>query len=138
MKKIIVRLANGLGNQLFTYAAAYACAKKNNAQLFVDEESGFYKRHKYELNNFKISSPIVEKKHKFTGIAGRVRRKILIKVNYLKKNKNFLIEKRNKNKLTFYDNNFFDTKLSDTVYFEGYYQTEKYFSNSVSSSNQGI
>ena len=25
--------------------------------------------------------------------------------------------------------NFFDTKLSDTVYFEGYYQTEKYFSN---------
>ena len=28
MKKVIVRLGNGLGNQLFTYAAAYSFAKK--------------------------------------------------------------------------------------------------------------
>ena len=46
MKKVIVRLGNGLGNQLFTYAAAYSFAKKNNAELYVDDESGFYKRYK--------------------------------------------------------------------------------------------
>ena len=28
MKRVIVRLGNGLGNQLFTYAAAYTFAKK--------------------------------------------------------------------------------------------------------------
>ena len=79
MKKVIVRLGNGLGNQLFTYAAAYACAKKNNAQLFVDEESGFYKRHKYELHNFTISGTIVDKKYKFLGPLGRLKRRIMKK-----------------------------------------------------------
>ena len=72
MKKVIVRLGNGLGNQLFTYAAAYSFAKKNNAKLFVDDESGFYKRYKYELHNFNISAQIIEKKYKFLGFFGRV------------------------------------------------------------------
>ena len=67
MKKVIVRLGNGLGNQLFTYSAAYAFAKKNNAELYIDDESGFYKRYKYELHNFKISAPIIDRKHKFLG-----------------------------------------------------------------------
>ena len=33
MKEVIVRLGNGLGNQLFTYAAAYSFAKKKKAKL---------------------------------------------------------------------------------------------------------
>ena len=37
MKKVIVRLGNGLGNQLFTYAAAYSFSKKNNAKLYGDK-----------------------------------------------------------------------------------------------------
>ena len=65
MKKVIVRLGNGLGNQLFTYAAAYSFAKRNNAELYIDDESGFYKRYRYELNNFNISAPIIDKKYKF-------------------------------------------------------------------------
>ena len=81
MKKVIVRLGNGLGNQLFTYAAAYSFAKKNNAELYVDDESGFHKRHKYELHNFNISAKIVAKRHKFHGFLGRVKRKILIKLS---------------------------------------------------------
>ena len=35
------------------------------------------------LHNFKISASIVDKKHKFIGIQGRIKRKILIKLNNL-------------------------------------------------------
>ena len=85
MKKVIVRLGNGLGNQLFTYAAAYSFAKKNNAKLYVDDESGMNKKvdkargYKYELHNFNISAQIVEKEYKFLGFLGRTKRRILKK-----------------------------------------------------------
>jgi len=98
MKEVIVRLGNGLGNQLFIYAAAYSFAKKYNAKLYVDDESGFYKMYKYELHNLNISAPIVEKKYKFLGISGRIKRKILKKLNNFNQNKTFLIEERDNNK----------------------------------------
>ena len=40
-KKLIVRIANGLGNQLFIYASAFALAKQLNRELLIDEKSGF-------------------------------------------------------------------------------------------------
>ena len=128
MKKIIVRLGNGLGNQLFTYAAAYSFAKKINARLYVDDESGFYKRHKYELHNFNISSPITNQSDKFLGFFGRLKRKIFIK--FVKK-KLFLIEKKKNNKLTSYDPKQFNINFKKKIYFEGYFQSEKYFQSHI-------
>ena len=127
MKEVIVRLGNGLGNQLFTYAAAYSFAKKNNAKLYVDNESGFYKMYKYELHNLNISAPIVEKKYKFLGISGRIKRKILLKLNNFSQNKTFLIEERDNNKLTYFNPNQLDINFTHRLYFEGYFQSEKYF-----------
>jgi len=101
MKKVIVRLGNGLGNQLFTYAAAYAFAKKNKAELYIDDESGFYKRHKYELHNFKISAQIIERRHKFLGHFGRLKRRLLKK--FINKS-SFLAEETDEEKLTYYMN----------------------------------
>ena len=129
MKKVIVRLGNGLGNQLFTYAAAYSFAKKNNAELYVDDESGFYERYKYELHNFNISAPIVEKKFKFLGIRGRIKRRILKKLNSFNKNKTFLVEERNKEKFAYYNNDQLDINFKDKLFFEGFFQSEKYFQN---------
>ena len=57
-KKIIARIFGGLGNQLFAYAAARRLALVNNAELVIDDISGFshdktYQRH-YQLDHFMI------------------------------------------------------------------------------------
>ena len=127
MKRVIVRLGNGLGNQLFTYAAAYTFAKKNNVKLFIDDESGFYKRYKYELDNFNITTAIAEKEDKFLGHLGRLRRKFLKRIKNINKNRIFLIEELDNNKFTNYNPSQLNINFDKIVHFEGYFQTEKYF-----------
>jgi len=128
MKKVIVRLGNGLGNQLFTYAAAYTFARKNNAKLYVDDESGFAKRYKYELHNLNISAEIADEEDKFIGLISKLKRKILHKINRFNKNKTFLIEEKDNNKLTSYNENYLNINFNNKIYFEGYFQSERYYS----------
>jgi len=56
--KIIVRLKGGMGNQLFCYAAARRLALENNAELVIDDVTGFVRdcqhRRKYALDKFRI------------------------------------------------------------------------------------
>lgn len=131
MKKVIVRLGNGLGNQLFTYAAAYTFAQKNNAELLIDNESGFYKRNKYELHNFSITAPIAEKEDKFLGLFGKLKRKLLIKLSKYNSRKKFLIEKKDKDKLTKYDPDQLNINFEKKLYFEGHFQSEKYYKSKI-------
>jgi len=128
MKNLVVRLANGIGNQLFTYAAAFSYSKSINAKLLIDDESGFYKRYNYELSNFNLSSNIADENLKFKGNIGRLKRKIFKKYKFTNKNITFIEEKKDQNKLTEYDKNIFKQKINKNIYFEGYFQTEKYFS----------
>lgn len=56
--KLITRIKGGLGNQLFCYASARRLALVNNAELVIDDVSGFsydkkYKR-SYALDVFNI------------------------------------------------------------------------------------
>ena len=43
-KKIILRLSNEIGNQMFMYASAYSLAKKMNRELFLDNETAFLRK----------------------------------------------------------------------------------------------
>ena len=48
-KRIIVKVAAGLGNQMFMYAHAMALAKKLNCKLYIDDTSGYFQKKKTEL-----------------------------------------------------------------------------------------
>ena len=54
-KKIIVRIAEGLGNQLFMYANSLSLSKKINYNLFIDNESGYFQKKNIRSINYIIS-----------------------------------------------------------------------------------
>lgn len=59
-RKVISRIKGGLGNQLFCYAAARRLAFVNDAELVIDDVSGFARdtlyRRQYMLDRFNISA----------------------------------------------------------------------------------
>ena len=128
-KKIIVRIAEGIGNQLFMYAHAYALSKKINYDLYIDNTSGYFQKkniRSYELDKFNINTSLSDKKYRFDNFLLNLNRNLLKKIDTYKTNKSFLIESKDRNKIT----NYYDTaklNFSDTLYVEGYYETEKYF-----------
>jgi hypothetical protein len=84
MKKLIVRIKGGLGNQLFCYAAARRLSWFNNAELVLDHVSGFvrdieYKR-KFRLDGFSISARLLTKQEQRKQFE-RIRRGITKLVN---------------------------------------------------------
>ena len=70
-KKIVVEIAEGLGNQLFMYAFAYSLSKKINYDLMIDKTSGYSKKknlmrkhQKYMLDNLNINQKYASNKLK--------------------------------------------------------------------------
>jgi len=130
-KKLIVRVAAGLGNQMFMYAHAYALAKKINYKLLIDNTSAYFQKknrshdRSYKLDYFNISSPIADQEYKYDNYLKHLLRKLLILIDKFKKKKSFMIEHKNKNKITYYKEE--DFHYSDKIYVEGYYESEKYF-----------
>ncbi len=127
MGMIITRLFGGLGNQLFAYAAARRLALANNAELVIDQMSGFsydtqYQRH-YQLDHFNIPCRKATAAERLEPFA-RVRR-------YLKRrwNARLLFEQRRYLVQQGID---FDVRLltlrpKGMLYLEGYWQSEGYF-----------
>ena len=67
-KTLIVRIGEGLGNQLFMYANAYSLSKKFGYNLYIDNESGFANNKRsrsYNLNFFDIPEQLCPEKIKF-------------------------------------------------------------------------
>ena len=129
-KKIIIRLSNELGNQMFMYASALSISKKLNRSLLIDNETAYLLKKnisKYGLNNFNITSEISSNNNKFLGTTGYIKRKVLKKIDSFITNKKFFIEPKDEFKITKYNNDIFAKSFSNTIYLEGYFETEKYF-----------
>lgn len=141
MKKIIARISNGFGNQMFLYAAAYSLSKKLNRKLELDIFSGLNSlkqknlnknfKHfvpQYELKYFNISSKFTNKNNCFDTFFSKIKRKFLIFSDKFFSKKNFIIEKCDNNKITsFYKFNLDNSLLKNKIFLEGYFESEKYF-----------
>ena len=128
-KRLIVRISEGLGNQLFMYANAYSLSKKIDYDLFVDNESSYTGKNirSYLLNNFEISANIATQDLKFNSFKKNFFRKIKIHVDKLKNNKEFLIEKKLLDKKTSYYDYLKNISFNDNLFLEGHFESEKYF-----------
>jgi len=129
-KKIILRLSNEIGNQMFMYASAYSISKKMNRELFLDNETAFLSKKnisKFGLDNFRISTSISDDKFKFKTSLGYFKRKFLIKSDFLRSKKKFYLETKDKNKITNFDESFIDEHYDDVFHLEGHFESPKYF-----------
>jgi hypothetical protein len=127
MKKIIPHLFGGIGNQLFIYVAARRLSLVNNAELVLDDVSGFvrdyvYQRH-YQLDHFNIpcrKATMAERMEPFS----RVRR-------YLKRRRNARLPFDQRGYIQQegfdFDPRLLQLKPRGDLYLEGYWQSEDYF-----------
>ena len=128
-KKIITKISEGLGNQLFMYANAYALSKKNDFEFYVDPYSGYFKKkhaYKYFLNRFNTTSKIASPKYVFANHFKHIIKKILVFFDIFRKYKKFIFEKKDQNKQSKYYP--IDLSLTNNIFFlDGNFETEKYF-----------
>ena len=130
-KKIITKISEGLGNQLFMYACAFALSKKNDLDFYIDPYSGYFKKkhaYKYFLHRFNITSQIATSEYIFENYFKHILKKLLIFHDNFKKYKKFVFEKKGENKRCKF--NPIDLTLTSNIFFlDGNFETEKYFLN---------
>ena len=99
-KRIIVEIAEGLGNQLFMYAHAYSMAKKLGYDLFIDNKSAYSikkntlrKHQKYMLDSFNIAQNYAPNNFIFDKKFKKIKKKFLILLDKFLHKKFFFKEK---------------------------------------------
>ena len=130
-EKLIIRLSNNIGNQMFMFAAGYATSKILKRKFYFDNLSSYKSRkniYTYALDGFEIPDNITSSGGNFMNISGYLRRKIKKKIDPFFKNKSFILEKYQQNKETEFNMINTNQSYKDTLYMEGYFESEKYFS----------
>ena len=139
-KKLICRISNGFGNQMFMYAASYSFSKQLNYKLFLDTFSGInqdikktvkkgFKHYKpqYELSVFNLTANLLSKNLTFDSFFGLLKRKFFTFLDKFTLKKRFIIENKDTLKKTFYDNSYLNNKFNSKIYVEGYLSQKNTF-----------
>ena len=125
-KKLIVRLFGGLGNQLFIYSASRSLALRNNAELVIDDISGFkydkYKRSN-QLKHFQLKYRKANSEERLEPFS-RIRRFLKRKLNSYRqfKDRDYIVQYNRD-----FDPRLNNFKIKRRVFIEGYWQSENYF-----------
>ena len=128
MKKLVVRISEGLGNQFFMYANAYSLSKKLGYELFIDNHSAYkkVKIRSFLLDQFKIESKFISPSESPNNLFNYLIYKINKKTDTLRSKKKFIIERKYLKKSTKYED-YSNLSFDDTIFVEGYFESEKYF-----------
>lgn len=124
---IIPRIFGGLGNQLFIYAAARRLALVNNADLVLDDVSGFVRDHQYQrnyqLDHFNIpcrKTTATERLEPFSRLRRHVKRRWHQRLPF--EQRRYLVQEG-----IDFDPRLLSFRFRNTVYLDGYWQSEDYF-----------
>jgi len=136
--KLIPRILGGLGNQLFCYAAARRLALINNAELVIDDVSGFaydhdYQRH-YQLDHFNIlcrKATAAERLEPFRRVRCYLKRRYNQRLPFAQRA--YIMQEG-----IDFDPRLLHLKPQGTVYLEGYWQSEDYFKDVASTLRQEL
>ncbi|MGO9953182.1 MAG: alpha-1,2-fucosyltransferase [Dissulfurispiraceae bacterium] len=138
MAKVIARVKGGLGNQLFCYAAARRLALANNAELVIDDVTGFIRdrqyRREFQLDRFNIparkASPL-ERMEPFE----RYRRGLaMLFARRMPFYQRGYVEQEGSD----FDSRLLDFEVKGTVYLDGLWQSESYFKDFESTLRQDL
>ena len=129
-KNIIVKISEGIGNQLFMYSNAYALSKKNNYNLLIDNTSGYFKDHNkvrsFLLDKFEVNLNIAPKNYKICDFSSYIKFNFLKKIQRFSKDNVFINESLDVNKMTYF--NIISLPLNKNNFFiGGNFESEKYF-----------
>ena len=108
-KKLIVKISEGLGNQLFMYANAFSLKEKYQLDLFIDQYSGYYNKKSisfFLLNNFNISSKYALKEYTFASDRRNLLKKLLQFFDKFADQKNLFLKQKTQINLLFFTNRF--------------------------------
>lgn len=125
--KIIARIKGGLGNQLFCYAAARRLALVNDAELLIDDVTGFIRdqeyRRQYALGNFHIPCRKATPKERLEPFS-RYRRQLakLIACRQPFSQRRYIEQEGND-----FDTRLLNLKPQGLLYLDGLWQDERYF-----------
>ena len=136
-KKLIVQIAEGLGNQIFMYAHAYSLSKELDYALFIDNKSGYSKsknllrnHQKYMLSNFNLYGNIADDNMIYDTDFKRIQKKLKLFFDIFLRKKSFIIEKNtriNLKKLAVPFINIDKTKINNNLYVQGNFENSNYF-----------
>lgn len=129
-RKLVVRLKGGLGNQLFCYATARRLALQNNAELVLDDYTGFLYDHMYQrrfgLEQFSVEARRATPREMFEPLP-RVRRFLLHKWS---QHQPWQMRRYIKQIGVDFDERLLSLELrSGTSWFDGFGQSERYFAD---------